>query len=66
MGTTTPGPPMRHEPDSARDLCLPLTSEGLALELGSALDPSPPFLVPALRRLAARLRASLALRHRVA
>ena len=61
---------MRHEPaspnDSARDLCLPLTSEGLALELGSALDPSPPFLVPALRRLAARLRASFALRHRAA
>jgi hypothetical protein len=57
---------MRHETDSARDLCLPLTSEGLALELGSALDPSPPFLVPALRRLAARLRASFALRHRAA
>jgi hypothetical protein len=48
--------PMRNT-DRARDLCLPLTSEGLALELGSALDPSPPFLVAALRRLAVRLRA---------
>lgn len=38
-------------------LCLPLTTEGLALEVGSALDPSPPFLVPALARLVARLRA---------
>jgi hypothetical protein len=46
-------------PDIDRDLYLPLTSEGLALELSSALDPSPPFLVPALRRLAARLRAQL-------
>ena len=61
---------MRHEAaspnDSVRDLYLPLTSEGIALELGSALDPSPPFLVPALRRVAARVRASFALRHRVA
>lgn len=45
--------------DRARDLCLPLTSEGLALELGAALDPSPPFLLPAARRLAGRLRARL-------
>jgi hypothetical protein len=57
---------MRHDNDLARDIFLPLTSEGLALELGSALDPSPPFLVPAVRRLAARLRASLAPRARIA
>jgi len=48
---------MRHDSGSTRDLCLPLTSEGLALELGGALDPSPPFLLPLLRRLVARLRA---------
>jgi hypothetical protein len=57
---------MRDDNDLVCDLCLPLTSEGLALELGSALDPSPPFLVPAVRRLVARLRASLAPRARVA
>jgi hypothetical protein len=54
---------MRPDTDRARDLYLPLTSEGLALELNVALDPSPPFLVPALRRLAALLRARLAPRH---
>jgi hypothetical protein len=46
-------------------LCLPLTSEGLALEVGGALEPSPPVLMPALRRLVVRLRARLA-RHAVA
>jgi hypothetical protein len=53
-------------PETARDLYLPLTSEGLALELNVALDPSPPFLVPALRRLAALLRGRFAPRHVVA
>jgi hypothetical protein len=57
---------MPYATDRARDPCLPLTSEGLALELGSALDPSPPFLVARLARLAARLRARLAQRHAVA
>ena len=50
---------MRRETDHAQDLCLPLTSEGLALELGSALDPSPPFLAATLARVVAGLRARL-------
>lgn len=44
-------------PAGAGELYLPLTAEGLALEVGSALDPSPPFLALQVARFVARLRA---------
>lgn len=53
---------MRLDVDRTRDLRLPLTSDGLALELGGALEPSPPVLVRAIRRLARWLHAHLARR----